>query len=375
MRFKCNGLKYMRIVYLNYFYSRKYDNPEDWLATMQSVNVVLEQLAKKHSIISVQQINYAGALTKNAVHYGFVDFYQKATFFPFRLNLFVKKLKADVIIIHGTVFPLQTILLRLLVGKRITIVIRHHAEQLFRGIKKIVQKIACKIVNAYFFPSTIISNQWQQNGNISISKPIFKIHEGASSFQKIDKPMARLCTKLSGHPIYIWVGRLDTNKHPLLTIKAFERFLQVQPTAKLYMLFYRDELLEEVTNYLLENLLTTNIIVIGKIAYQEMPNWYSSADFYISSSFKEGTSFSLSEAMSCGCIPIVTNIPTHADMLGDSSGFLYETGNENALFEALATSLHLSIEVESLKALQQYQNHLSPNRIANNIVSALAELV
>ncbi|MFC4232808.1 glycosyltransferase family 4 protein [Parasediminibacterium paludis] len=365
----------MRIVYLNYFYSKKYEHPEDWLATMQSVNIVLEQLAKKHSIISVQQINYAGALAKNGVHYRFVDFYQKATFLPFRLNRFVKTLKADVIIIHGTVFPLQTILLRLLVGKRITIVIQHHAEQPFRGIKKIVQKIACTMVNAYFFPSTIISSQWQQNGHISISKPIFKIHEGASSFQKIDKPIARLCTKLSGQPIYIWVGRLDTNKHPLLTIKAFERFLQVQPTAKLYILFYRYELLEEVNHYLLQKLLTTKIILIGKIPYQEMPNWYSSADFYISSSFKEGTSFSLSEAMSCGCIPIVTNIPTHVDMLGNSSGLLYEAGNENALFEALVTSLHLSIETESLKAFQQYQYHLSPSSIADSTVSALRELV
>lgn len=220
------GLMRMRIVYLNYFCSKKYGKPEDWLANMQPVNIVLEELAKKHTVISVQQIHYKGEIKRRSVDYRFVNFYKKTAFLPFRLNLFVKQLQANVIIIHGTVFPIQTILLRLIVGKNVTIVIQHHAEQPYSRIKKALQKLACSMIKGYFFPSTIISDNWQQNGNIPVNKPIFKIHEGASSFQKVDKPTARLFTKTLGQPIYIWVGRLDAKKQPLQAIQAFASFLK-----------------------------------------------------------------------------------------------------------------------------------------------------
>lgn len=365
----------MTIVYLNYFCSNTNDKPEDWLLKMQPVNVVLEELAKKHTVISLQQIHYKDEIKRRSVDYRFVNFYKKTTFLPFRLNLFVKQLQADVIIIHGTVFPIQTILLRLIIGKSVTIVIQHHAEHFYVGIKKVLQKLSCKMVNGYFFPSTIVSSNWQHNGNISDSKPIFKIHEGASSVQKIDKATARIFTKMLGHPIYIWVGRLDTKKQPLLAIKAFANFLKIQPTASLYMLFYSSTLEYDVRQYLEENQpLGNRIVLVGKINHQDMFNWYSSADFYISSSLDEGTSFTLSEAMSCGCVPIVTNIATHIDMLSNNCGLLYEAGNEAALFEALVVSVNLSVDAESLKTHQQYKQYLSASAIANNIESALSNL-
>ncbi|MDI9363908.1 MAG: glycosyltransferase family 4 protein [Flavobacterium sp.] len=366
----------MRIVYLNYFCSKKYDKPEDWLAKMQPVNVVLEELAKKHTVISVQQINYNDEIKRHSVDYRFVNFYKKTTLLPFRLSHFVKKLQADVIIIHGTVFPIQTILLKLVVGKSVTIVVQHHAELPFKGIKKMVQKIASFFVDAYFFPSKKTGKIWQAEGNIDSAKPIFTIYEGASTIQQIDRVNARLFTKVNGYPTYIWVGRLDAKKQPLQAIQAFASFLKVQPTARLYMLFYSSNLIEEVASYLGQNeSRCNNIILVGKIAHQDLYNWYSSADFYISSSLHEGTSFTLSEAMSCGCVPIVTNIPTLAEMLGNNCGLLYNVGNKNALFEALVASVSVAIEEESSKTLQQYKRHLSPSSIANNIEAALAQLV
>jgi len=365
----------MRIVYVNYFIAKTINTPEHWWQKMQPVNNVLEQLAQNHNIISVQQINYTGTISKRGVNYHFINLYRKKVILPLRLNFLVKKLNADVVIIHGTVFPIQTVLLKLFVSKDVKIIIQHHSEQYYTGVKKILQKIASLIVDGYFFPSISIGKKWQQEGNISLSKPIFIVHEGASIFQKVDKEIARLFTKISGDKIYIWVGRLDAKKRPLQAIKAFISFLKVQPMARLYMLFYSNTLLDEVTTYLLESqFLNTHIFLIGKVNHKDMFNWYSSADFYISSSLHEGTSFTLSEAMSCGCIPIVTNIHTHTDMLGNKCGVLYESSNENALLEALVLSTNLSLENESLKASQQYKLHLSATAIANNIELALTQL-
>jgi glycosyltransferase involved in cell wall biosynthesis len=340
---------------------------------MQPVHAVLEQLAVNNKVISVQQINYNGEITKHGVEYKFVTMYKKKVLLPFRLNLLVKNFNADVVIVHGTVFPLQTILLRLLIGINVSIIIQHHAELPFKGIKKVVQKMASLFVNAYFFPAKATGIIWQDKGNIIPTKPIFNIHEGTSIMQQIGTNTS-LTNRINGYPTYVWVGRLDANKHPLLTIKAFMKFLHIQPSAILYMIFYRNDTLEEIKNYLKQEDSKNKIILVGKVARHNMLNWYNNANFYISSSFKEGTSFTLSEAMSCGCVPIVTSLPSHVDMLGNNCGLLYQAGNEAELYNALIASTKLCIKTESLKTQQQYKQHLSPFAIANNIEFAIASL-
>jgi glycosyltransferase involved in cell wall biosynthesis len=366
----------MKIIYLNYFYSNINTKPNDWLQQMQPVNIVLEQLAKKHTVTSIQQINDSAQLTKNGVNYQFVNFYNQKTWLPFRLNLFVKRLCPNIIIIHGTVFPLQTILLRLVIGSNVKIFIQHHAELPFKGVKRRLQKMASFMVNGYFFPSIADGLNWQQKGNIYAQKPIFNVHEGASVYKKIDVNTAKSFTKVSGQPTYIWVGRLDANKQPLLAIKAFSKFLQTQPSAKLYMLFYRAELLTEIQQYLAQNsALIDKIILVGKVAAADMAYWYSSADYYISSSLKEGTSFSLCEAMACYCIPIVSNINTHNNMLGDCCGFTYQVGNEEDLLATLIACAKASRAQESEKVKHQYLQHLTATAITNIIENAISNVL
>jgi glycosyltransferase involved in cell wall biosynthesis len=264
--------------------------------------------------------------------------------------------------------------LRLLIGIKKSIIIQHHAELPFKGIKKVVQKMASFFVNAYFFPAKATGIIWQDKGNIIPTKPIFNIHEGTSIMQQIDGINSSLTNKINGYPTYVWVGRLDANKHPLLTIKAFIKFLHIQPSAILYMIFYRNDILEEIKNYLKQEDSKNKIILVGKVDRHNMPKWYNNANFYISSSFKEGTSFTLSEAMSCGCVPIVTSLPTHVDMLGNNCGLLYQAGNEAELYNALIASTKLCIKTEGFKTQLQYNQYLSASAIANNIESAIAFL-
>lgn len=365
----------MKIVYLNYFYSAQYVNPENWLQKIKPITAVLEVLAKNNTVISIEQIDYQGQMQVNGIDFRFVNFYKSKTFFPFKLNIFVKQLKPNIVIVHGTLFPLQTILLRLILGRNVRIVIQHHAEYPSFGMKKILQKTASYIVDAYFFPSKNIGKIWQDKGNIQAKKPIFSIHEGTSTFKSLENSSIELGTSLNNGLNYIWVGRLDANKNPLLAIKAFAKFLAFQPNAKLYMLFYKDELLEEITAYLAENQqFGQKIMLVGKVDHNDMPNWYSKANFYISTSFKEGTSFTLSEAMSCGCLPIVTNIPTHIEMTGNACGILYKAGSEDELVNALIQSVTLPITIEKEKAIHQFFNHLSANAIAKAIEKAITEL-
>ena len=77
------------------------------------------------------------------------------------------------------------------------------------------------------------------------------------------------------------------------------------------MLFGEKDLLEEIEKFIAESLrLKDKVHLVGKRSHDELESWFSAADYYISSSHREGGSYALTEAMACGCIPIVTSIPS-----------------------------------------------------------------
>ncbi len=48
---------------------------------------------------------------------------------------------------------------------------------------------------------------------------------------------------------------------------------------------------------------------------REMSGWYRRADVYFSTSHREGSNYSLIEALGLGCRPVVTEIPSHAAII------------------------------------------------------------
>ena len=96
--------------------------------------------------------------------------------------------------------------------------------------------------------------------------------------------------------------------------------------------------------------------------------WYSSADFIISSSHYEGSGVAISEAMSCGCIPIVTDIPSFRSMTGKGKcGLLYKPGDEQQLLNLLVKTKEMNMEAERAKVLEQFKKELSFEAIADKI--------
>jgi glycosyltransferase involved in cell wall biosynthesis len=116
-------------------------------------------------------------------------------------------------------------------------------------------------------------------------------------------------------------------------------------------------------------------MLVGQLPHEDMPYWFSSADFIISGSYKEGTSIVLAEAMSCGCIPVVTAIPAYKVMTGNGHcGVLYEPGNEDALLRALVTTTAINIKEERQKVLEHFHSKLSFKAIAADIEAVITNI-
>jgi glycosyltransferase involved in cell wall biosynthesis len=303
------------------------------------------------------------------VTYHFLNFKKKKLWFPRRLHRYIKNLNPDVIFVNGFIFPIQIMQLRKMLGKKVKIIVLHRAEKPFTGIKGYLQNLADKSVDAYLFASDEFGKDWINKGIIKSKEKIHEVMQSSSTFQPEDKTAAKNILKINCDPVFLWVGRLNTNKDPLTVIKAFKNYLSFQPVAKLYMIYQTDELLPEMKDLInTDNKTRESIVLVGKVEHRQLQSWYNAADFFISGSHYEGSGISVCEAMSCGCIPVLTNIISFRRMTGPGKcGFLYEPGNAEQLSSILLKTKELDIEFEKRKALKQFTNELSFQAIAKKI--------
>jgi glycosyltransferase involved in cell wall biosynthesis len=152
----------------------------------------------------------------------------------------------------------------------------------------------------------------------------------------MDKTQAVRVTKVKGSPVFLWVGNLIARKDPLTVIKAFLKFAHYQSGLKLYMIYQEAELLDEINVLLAGDPHHKNsIVLVGPIFHNQLQYWYNSADFFILASHYEGSGVSVSEAMSCGCIPIISDFISFKKMTDSGRcGLLFEAGNEKDLLTA-----------------------------------------
>jgi len=358
----------MNLIFTSYASSPEYNDPAKWLERIAGYTGMLESLSQRHNVIGIERINYEGTQIKNSVQYYFIRLKSKVVYFPFGLHRLVKKLHPDIVFINGFIFPLQIIQLRLKLGKKVKIIVLHRAEKPGTGIRKILQRIAARCINAYFFVSSEMGMEWVEKGIIKNKEKIMEVIQASSIFYAENKPHDNL--------VFLWVGRLDDNKDPLTVIKAFLQFVNYQPLAKLYMVYQSQEILAAIKKLLAANPQeAASIKLVSKVPHSELQQWYNKANFIISGSHYEGSGIAVVEGMSCGCIPIVTNIQSFSKMTGPGKcGFLYEAGNDEDLLAILLKTATMNIEEEKNKTLQQSKRELSFEAIAKKVNNIIAEL-
>ena len=366
----------MLIVNNSYSKSPEFDDPQKWLRRINFYTGVLEQLAINNKVVSIERINYKGDYFQNKVHYHFVRQNRKVGLFPFKTHRLIKKLKPDVVLINGFIFPLQIIQLRIFLGRSVKIIILHRAEKPFSKWKKYAQKLADKCVNAYLFASLEFGKDWIEKGIIDDQKKVFEVMQSSSSFYLKNRNDAKRATGAQGNPVFLWVGRLNANKDPMTVVKAFIQFLSFRPTAKLYIIYQSGELLKAIHPLIEQNTKAIDAIkLVGPVNHDQMQEWYNSSDFIISSSHYEGSGIAVCEAMSCGCIPLLTDIFSFRKMTGPNKcGLLYKVGNVDDLLSILLKADKMNIETEREKTLEQFKRELSFEAIAEKIQTIISSL-
>jgi len=368
----------MRIVHISYAVKPQFKDPLVWLKRIDFFVDLLEEMSRFASIVNIDLISFRGSIRKNQVEYHFLKPSAFTNLFPFRLNFYLRKLNPDVVFVHGLIFPLHVLWLRIFMKRKVKIVIQNHAEPPLKFHKAILQRIVDRFVSCYFFTSYMQAKLWLDSGQISDKNLVYQVMEAPSIFYPINKENAQMKTNVIRQNSYLWVGRLDKNKDPITLIKAFQLFLSEYVPARLYIiLHHREELLDDVNAVLASAPeFSHRIFFVRNVQHEDMLYWFNSADFIISTSHYEGSGLAVCEGMSCGCIPILTDIASFKMMTSNGEvGLIFSPGNVDSLLGALRKSISLDIDCEREKVLNQYKAKLSSEAISKTMIEAIKAIV
>lgn len=266
-------------------------------------------------------------LLKNQQHFDW--------FFPFRLSRYLKENDIDIIHTHGGSFFHGSVagFLARTQGIIYTEHGRHPVETMpIRVLDRISSYFADHIIT--------VSKDLERHLIDEIKLPSKKIRtiiNGVNTKTYCGRGKSKkLCEEFglqSTDKIVGTIGRLaEIKNHPFL-IRSFEKVKRIWPESRLVLVGSGP--CEKSLKSLTADLgLSDSVFFTGN--RNDVCNLYHLFDVFVLSSFSEGTSFSLLEAMASGIPPIVTNVGGNPGIVKDTvNGYLVEVDDDQALADKI----------------------------------------
>ena len=204
-----------------------------------------------------------------------------------------------------------------------------------------------------------------------------QITEGSSGFTPQPRADARRITAMTGAPVFLSAARLDRVKDPLTVLRGFARVSAVRRDAQLYLYYLTDEMLPEARGWVdARPEMRGRVHFRGRVPYAAMEAVYNSADFLLQASRREHSGFALLDAMACGVIPVVTDIPSFRVMTGNGRvGALFPCGDDAELARRVEDICRGEIAVSRAAVRARFDEHLSYPALAQRLESEYRRLV
>jgi glycosyltransferase involved in cell wall biosynthesis len=354
----------MRLLYLNYAYDRELASPEDLLARYVTVSGTAEALASEGVDVTVlQRFHHNARVDRNGVAYVFhADRLRPGLGrwdIPWDLHRAARRLEPTLVHANGLTFPLQLRALRAALPPTTRLIAQDHAGAPSRRLR-LLHRWCFAPIDAFVFTTRDQAKPWLDTGVISARQPIYEITEGSTLFRRSDRVANRAATVL-------WVGRLIALKDPLTVVRGFLSVLPEVPGMRLYMVYTDDTLRSAIPEH-------PAITMLGARPHAELEAIYNSADYFVLGSHSESGGYSLLEAMACGVVPVVTDIPSFRRIVG-ASGEVWTPGDSSAFAAALRRAMARRLPQASEETAEDFEQRLSFGAIARESVKAYGEVI
>jgi glycosyltransferase involved in cell wall biosynthesis len=203
----------------------------------------------------------------------------------------------------------------------------------------------------------------------------FAIAESSCLFKPGSRLTARVETRLHGDPCVLWVGHLAPGKDPLTMLEGVAQASAWLPGIQVWCAFGTSPLLDPVRRLIATDpRLTGRVHLMSSVPHARIERLMQAADIFVSASHREGSGYALLEAMACGTVPVVTDIPSFRAITGNGRvGRLWPVGDASRLAEALVAVATAGAARHAVRA--HFDNELSPAVLGRRWTDAYAAVI
>jgi glycosyltransferase involved in cell wall biosynthesis len=374
----------LHVAQISFFTDPQARAPDELLRAWPSLVDVAEAASSSGVRVTVIQASqHSQSLVRNGVAYHFLPFGAGApsTGTVKAFAQLLRELAPDVLHVHGLDFP-QDVLSLAALEPATPIVLQDHASRPPRLWRRALWRRGVARASGIAFCSREQARPFANAGLIQPQTRIYEIPESTSRFEPGDKEEARRATGSMGDPLVLWVGHLNANKDPLTVLAGVSQAARTLPGLQLWCCFGVAPLLHDVERRIASDpILRGRTHLLGRVSHATVGQLMRAADLFVLGSHREGSGYSLIEALACGLPPVVTDIPSFRSLTGAGEvGMLWPCGDAHKLCAALlamagcpqsqtraAVRAHfereLSFEAVGLKLASMYDDLLQHNRM------------
>lgn len=315
-------------------------------------------------VLTVQQFRTSSNVTRGELPYTFGTFNEIAEA--------AVRFRPDVVHVNGLDAPLRTWILRRWLPATPIVVQDHASGRPPGGLSRAFRRPLMSIVDAFLFSTLAQAALWRAAGLIGARQRMYEVMEASTAMRALPRDAARSASGVTGDPAVVWIGRLNANKDPLTALEAFDRFAAAHPGATLTLIFTDADLLDAVrARVAASEALRDRVRFAAQVPHDRIAEFLSAADIFVVGSHHEGSGYALMEAIACGAIPVVTDIPALRALAGDV-GYLWSPGDADACARALASA---TAHADRRRVIEYFERNLTWEAVGRRAVTIYGEVI
>jgi glycosyltransferase involved in cell wall biosynthesis len=340
---------------------------------------VAEAASKSGSDVSVVQASaHSEHLERDGVQYHFLPFDDASSRNEYSAAYrgLLRNLAPDVYHVHGLDFPQQVRALAEL-SSGVPIILQDHASRPPRIWRRSSARRGMSVAAGVAFCSLEQARPFAKAGLIGASTQVYEIPESTSRFAPGDRDEARRVTGIEGDPAVLWVGHLDANKDPLTVLEGISAAIRELPQLRFYCCFGNAPLLRAVQSRIASDTrLHNRVHLLGRLPHERIELLMRAADIFVLGSHREGSGYSLIEALACGLPPVVTDIPSFRSLTkAGSVGALWPCDDSRTLCQALLSVARRSGSKLRAAVRTHFERELSSHALGLKLTAMYADVL
>jgi glycosyltransferase involved in cell wall biosynthesis len=368
----------MHALHLNFLPDREARPPRRLLEAWYSLGQIADAVASSGTRVTVLLASpHRARLRIGAVNYVFLPSAAGGCLAAGKeFAALVETLQPDVCHVHGLGFPEEVQALRAAVPA-VPILLQDHADRVPRIWRRARLRRGLAAADAVSFCAEEQAEPFRRAGLLPPGLEVFEISESTSGFSCGDRHEARSACGLSGDPCVLWLGHLDANKDPLTVLEGVALAARQLPGLRLWCVFGQAPLRAKVETLVRQDAaLGGRVTLLGRVPHEHVQTLMRAADLFVLGSHREGSGYSLIEALSCGLPPVVTDIPSFRALTGDGVvGRLWRPGDARACAAALIGLAARPAAEARTSVRAHFDAHLSTTALGQRFSAAYAAML